>query len=136
MPFNPFVWNNVDPQATQNISTGQTTLLNNINFLGFPSPAALTANGFIQFPNGLIIQWGKNVPVGGIVDTVAVTFSGTFPGCSAFTNNCFGVWLSPIKTSIVPHAFVLSAASVSTTGFTISTDTTWNQGYYMLALGN
>lgn len=121
------------PQPNDRISDSQGQILANFQFLG--STLGNTANGFYKLPNGMILQWGKWLGAAAI-DGIATTFAAGFPGCLAFPNNCFGVWLQPIKTSTVPHAFFLSAGSISTNGFTVSTDTTWGNGYYMFTIGN
>jgi len=94
MPFNPFVWNNTQPSPQQFISTGQTTILNNFQFLG--SLTGVSTPGFIQFPNGLIIQWGL------ILAAVSGGHTLTFP--TAFPNNLWAVSLTPAWTSTTSPA--------------------------------
>lgn len=50
-------WNNSEPSPTQNISSGQATILNNFQFLG--NSVGNVTPGYYKFPNGLIIQWGS-----------------------------------------------------------------------------
>lgn len=121
------------PLATDLISNSQAQILGNFQFLG--DTTGLTTNGFYKFPNGLIVQWGIWTGAAAI-NGVAVTYAGNFAGCIAFPNNTLSLILQPIKTSTSPHAFFLTSGSISQNGFTVSTDTTWGNGYYFIALGN
>ena len=56
MTFNTFTWNTTQPSLTQLISDGQTTILNNFGFLGFPN--GNNQNGWVEFPSGLIMELG------------------------------------------------------------------------------
>ncbi len=97
--------------------------------------ATIGTNGFTTLAGGLILQWGIWTGPAAI-NGVAVTFAVDFVGCKAFPTNCFAVLLQPIKTSVAPHAFFLSSGTITQNGFTVSTDTTWGNGYYMFAIGN
>lgn len=121
------------PAAGDNISVSQGNLQSNFQYLG--NTTGSTANGYYKLPNGLIVQWGRWTG-SSTINGVAVTFAGNFVGCIAFPTNCFSLILQPVKTSTVPHAFFLSGSSVTKTGFTVSTDTTWGNGYYFFAIGN
>ncbi len=113
MGFNPFVWNNTQPSPNQLISDGQTTLLNNTNFLGSTSGRALP--GFIQFPNGIIVQW-KQFNLTSADDDVALTHPIAFP------NSCFDVQIHPVKdsgNSKRVFLYLKSFASITNVNFTI-----------------
>jgi hypothetical protein len=71
------VWNNSQPTPTQAISNGQSTILNNFQYLG--NAAGNDTNGYYKLPNGLIIQWGGDVqmPTGSSGQPV-VTFNTNF----------------------------------------------------------
>jgi len=45
------------PQPTQNISSGQATILSNFAYLA--SVTGNSANGYYKMPNGLILNWGS-----------------------------------------------------------------------------
>ncbi|BCM87901.1 hypothetical protein [Methylobacterium indicum] len=47
--------------------------------------SSLDQSGFIQFPNGFMIQWGQTVVTLGPDNTGTLTYSSWFPGGSAFT---------------------------------------------------
>lgn len=99
MGFNPFTWNNTQPSASQLISDGQTTILNNVQFLG--STTGRATPGFIQFPNGIIIQWGRQSITPVAYPPVAGTFTQivTFP--TPFPNALFNVQFSEIRDDVV-----------------------------------
>lgn len=132
MPFNPFTWNTAEPSPTQLISNGQVTILNNFGFLG--STTGVTAFGFLQMPNGLILQWGKT---GAYTDgATTLTFAGM--GMQSFPTNCFGVFLQ-VRSSGTAHLPPnVSSSGFSNTGFDIfvTTGNGSNAGAYVFAIGN
>jgi tail fiber protein gp53 len=113
MPFNPFVWNNTQPSPQQFISTGQTTILNNFQFLG--SLTGVSTPGFIQFPNGLIMQWGELTGI--LVGNGAGTNTVTFP--TAFPNNCFAAYISEVKSSTTSTNILHISVEPTTVSFLI-----------------
>lgn len=137
-------WNNSQPSPTQNISTGQTTLLNNMQFLGNTStltgqtatgsPGSCTSTGgYFTFPNGMIVQFftitnGGNVANGN-------TFSFLIP----FTQvNSIQVFLQPVAHSAAAHDVIYVDSSggspVTINNFTVITSTTWGK-VYVIAIG-
>lgn len=77
------------PQPTQNISSGQATILNNFAFLA--NTAGNSTTGYYKFPNGLIMQWGS------ILNVTSGNQSQNFP--TTFPNNCFNVQLTASNDS-------------------------------------
>jgi hypothetical protein len=133
MPFNPFTWNNGQPIGTQNISSGQTTILNDIKFLG--SATGNVQPGFIQFPNGLIAQWGKT---GALVSGANPLIFSTLTGMQSFINNLFIV-IPVVRSSTVTgvaRGVWISTSGFSITGFTLISQDTLNVGCDILAIGN
>lgn len=136
MPFNPFVWNNTQPSPQQFISTGQTTILNNFQFLG--SLNGVNVPGWIQFPNGLIMQWGLTGALTAAGNDTAVPLLFTGMGMQAFTNNCFTVQLTMITASPSSKGvFSVDSNTVPTkNGFTIRISNSYPSGMYVYAIGN
>ena len=90
---------------------------------------SLTANGYIKYTSGLIIQWG----------TASIAINKSFP--IAFPNNVLGIVVTPIpETSIGTYAN-LNVYDLTTSGFTprmggsTSTDTA-NARTSFIAIGN
>lgn len=131
MSFNPFTWNNSQPQPTQNISDGQVTLLNNINFLGDASGVAAT--GWMKFPNGLIIQWGNTGAL--IAASNSILFTGV--GLKVFPTNLFMV-LPVIRssTTATQRTIQISTVGFNVNGFRIISTDVLNSGCDFLAIGN
>ncbi len=87
---------------------------------------SLSANGYIKFGNGFIVQWGTDTPSGSAARTV------TFP--KAFSSKCFGIICTPfvtenyisagsdrIQANFVAKVHEISAGNhTSTTKFTYS----------------
>jgi len=46
------------PQPTQNISSGQATILSNFQYLG-STTGNTNPTGYYKLPNGLIVNWGR-----------------------------------------------------------------------------
>ena len=79
-------------------------------------PSSVVANGYQQFPSGLIMQWGSlTFPTSG---TSSVGAPVTFP--LAFPNACFAVSGSAQTTSNTPYGNwpLFSANVITATGFT------------------
>jgi hypothetical protein len=132
MPFNAFTWNNGQPQPTQNISSGQATILNDIKFLGYANGNVFP--GYIQFPNGLIAQWGNT----GVLAAGANVLTFTGIGMQAFPTNVFIV-IPVIRSSTitaVPRVVQISTIGQTTTGFTLISQDALNSGCDILAIGN
>ena len=132
MPFNAFTWNNAQPSPTQNISSGQATILNDIQFLGYA--VGNTFPGYIQMPNGLIAQWGNT----GVLSSGSNTLTFTGMGMQSFLNNVFIV-IPVIRSSTitaVPRAVWISTAGYSITGFRLISQDMLNSGCDILAIGN
>lgn len=149
MPFNPFTWNNSQPSASQNISSGQATILNDIQFLG--STSGVAQAGFIQLPNGWIIQWGITPQINGsgsnptTINFTACTDSTGIIFMQAFPTACFGVWLQPRTNNISNKGFLMIDPSspdatygISKTQFKVwqSGTSAYSNGAYILAIGN
>ena len=113
MPFNTFTWNNLQPSPSQLISNGQSTLLNNIQFLGYNVGNAIP--GYVQLPHGLILQWGEltGIAQGNNAGTNTVTFPTAFP------NNCFVDFLSEVKNSTTSTNSLHLSTEPSTESFLI-----------------
>jgi len=130
MTFNTFTWNTTQPSPTQLISDGQTTILNNFGFLGFPN--GNQQNGWVELPSGLILQWcldASNYP-----PTTGTTKTFTGIGMKSFPTNCFIV--VPVYHSQINKTH--GAATISTitnTNFVITTDGS-TLGFYYFAIGN
>lgn len=133
MSFNPFTWNNSQPQPTQNISNGQVTLLNNINFLGDFS--GVNFPGWIQLPNGLQLQWG-NTGALALSSKTSIVFTNI--GLKAFTTNLFIV-IPVIKSDTLTstqRTIQISNLGFSNLGFTIVSTDALSLGCNFLAIGN
>jgi hypothetical protein len=89
-----------------------------------------TQDGFIRFPGGVIIQWGKVAVVGPASTSAALP--------SVFPNNAWGA--VAMRVSAVAVAAVQSAcsASVNTTQVTIYPDnsSTGTRDFFYIAIGN
>ena len=135
MTFNPVTWNTTQPSPTQNISSGQGTILNNFSFLQNTSGNALP--GFLQLPSGLLLQWGTTGSLTSTSSGTAILFSSM--GLQSFPTNCFGVWLQPIS-STVPGKFpvCIGPGTLTASGFTyyLQAGSSYSAGNYIFAIGN
>lgn len=134
MSFNPFTFNGSQPQPTQNISSGQATILNNFEFLADTTGNA--TNGFIQFPNGIIVQWCTyTTSITGGAAPLSLTFTGIGMQ-AAFPNNCFIV-IPIYRSNSSPNkgAACISNVNLTRTGFDLTSDSS-SQGMYFVAIGN
>ena len=129
-------WNNTQPQPNQFISQGQGTILNDIQFLG--NNAGNLLPGFINFPSGLIMQWGVTGTLTKIGTDTVIPLVFTVLGMQAFPNNCFAVFAQP-RTNTVSDKFpvgISAATPVTKLGFSITVNNTWPSGCYIFAIGN
>lgn len=101
------------PQPTQNISSGQATILNNFAFLA--STTGRTTNGYYDLPNGVTIQWGITGT------TINAGLSAELPFNKAFSAAAYNVIITEIKNSTTAtNRVVLSTTSdFTTTGFKV-----------------
>lgn len=130
MTFNTFTWNTTQPSPTQLISDGQTTILNNFGFLGFPN--GNNQNGWVEFPSGLIMQWclhNINYPA-----TNGTTRSFTSIGMNNFPTNCFIVVPVYHSQSNQTHG-AATVSTITSTNFVLTTDGS-TLGFYYFAIGN
>lgn len=138
MGFNPVTWNTSEPSPTQTISNGQTTILNNFSFLQNANGNVMP--GFVQFPSGLIMQWGRATSYsdGSNPFTFAGASSSTALGMKAFPNNCFCVFFTVIDNVTTKTPGNVRDGTLTKTGFTM--DVTLGQGtikgMYVFAIGN
>lgn len=83
-------------------------------------PSSVVANGYQQFPSGLIMQWGSlTFPTSG---TSVANETVTFP--LAFPNACFAVTGASQSTTNTPSGYwpPFSASAITTSGFTATID--------------
>jgi hypothetical protein len=102
MSFNPYTWNDTEPMGSQNISAGQATILENMQFLGsivgLPGasaiPGSLTpSTGWIEFPNGFIFQWIYLNALSAGNNTIEFSVAGG----TAFPTNLFAAWAQSVS---------------------------------------
>ena len=89
----------------------------------------LAENGNVKFPGGFIMQWGKETTSG---TTKVITFSMEFP------HACRGAFITIEDAGSggeAEAAGIVTSASITTTGFTANTESTWDSIYW-LAIGN
>tara|TARA_R100000458_G_scaffold31114_1_gene28502 strand:- start:817 stop:1269 length:453 start_codon:yes stop_codon:yes gene_type:complete len=91
------------------------------------SPAKSTA-GNIELPGGFIMKYGKETVTS---SSTPVTFA------QPFQNECKAIFLTIEDAGIggEPEAIGVRTTYVSTTGFTVNTEST-HDGFYWMAIGN
>lgn len=92
---------------------------------GTTSPNSFAANGYFQFPGGLILNWNSGATVSG---AGSVTFSKAFP------NACLNVLLTP-QGSGTASDYALAAGSLSKTGCNVYGNSGQSLSFYSLAIG-
>lgn len=108
-----------------NGGTGQTTAAN--AFAAIAIAASSIANpGYIQFQNGLILQWGTQVFSG--QNTVAVTFPIAFPSA------VFSIIATPIM--VAGGSQTCGVQGQSTTGFNLNVGSITSNSQFWFAVGN
>ena len=112
--------------ATSDNSTNLATtqfVKNLINSEGFTQ--SLTQNGWVKFPNGLIMQWGK---------ITTNTASTNFP--IAFPNNVFSVQLNSYYTGTGTVYMSYITRSITKTGFVLHVPAITSTHAHWFAIGN
>ncbi len=140
----PFTWNNTQPSPSQNISTGQSTILNNFQYLGDASTLTgksatgsgniISKGGYFVFPNGFIVQFFTITNPGPTVSS-----GDTYPFLIPFTQLAsISVVLTPLAHSTSDDVIWIDQGSsgkpVTVNNFTVRTSTTW-QAVYVIAMG-
>ena len=111
-------WYTFSPDETSNVETYSTN-----------STGGLDAEGYVTFPGGFMMQWGKETVTG---NTKSITFPVEFP------KNCIGAFLTIEDGGSggeAESAGIVTSSSITTTGFTANTDSNWDSIYW-LAIGN
>ena len=138
MPFNPYTWNTTQPSASQLISNGQVTILNNFSFLG--DTTGNTTTGYLQLPSGLIMQWGKTGAIanGGPTTDLAVPLTFAGMGMQAFPTAIFSLQVTMISSApSTKGPYSVDSVTVPTaTGFTLRVSQAFPSGFYVFAIGN
>ena len=99
-------WTAGIPLGTDNISTSQSQLLGNINFLS--STAGNNAEGYYILPNGLILQWGNYSAPGGHVTSGSVSVS--FP--TEFSSSVYSIQITlQASSSYTPGQYFVDKTS-------------------------
>lgn len=96
----------------------------------FANPASVPGvSGRVQFPGGIILQWGTSGSIGGGGGTQFQAFSQAFP------NACFGAYITARNGGGAAQAtdFV---SSIATNGFTIQNSGSVARTYNWFAVGN
>lgn len=105
------------PQATDLISSSQSDILGNFQYLG--DTTGNVANGYYKLPNGIIIQWGSIVmpKVGSASGQLAVSFNLAYSSAA----EVFNIQFSPYAKSSaqVPKLCLDLVTPITSTGFQI-----------------
>lgn len=137
-------WNNSQPSPTQNISTGQATILNNFQFLGNTSTltgqtatgtpgTATSTGGYFVFPNGMIVQFFTITNGGNVANNDTYSFLIPFTQVNSIQVILQPV-AHPIATKDVIYVDSTGGTPVTINNFTVRTTTTWGK-VYVVAIG-
>lgn len=99
--------------------------------------ASLTENGYQKLPSGLIMQWGKYAPVGGIVGDAgyAISFAVEFPtDCLSVNAISINTYADPYNHQIVPEIISFNKTEC-TLYLNYFSGTNSTDGFYWQAIG-
>ena len=141
MTFNPVTWNNTEPTANHLISNGQGTILNNFNF--FTDATGNVFPGFLELPNGLIVQWGKTglLAIGsGFYDFNSTTGASSI-NIQPFPTACFAIYFQGISGTPLGKVPICvgnggTDLQKDKVKIFIATSSEYTAGAYVLAIGN
>ena len=131
------------PSASQNISSGQASILGNFQYLGSTASlsgktASITtggntikaSGGWYNLPNGLIVQYAVVTATAGSLGNNAV-----IPFLTAWTSGVLSTQLTGISSGTSGQGLFVKPGTATTTQFQISTSNTWSNGIYYLSIG-